>query len=103
MAVAGYWRDLPRQNVKRFASLVNAGEYDEAEKMFVEGVGLVGKPTIFGEFNAMLDRQTFNDWLRGVYPMTVASTAGGVTYVLAVDATATGAVRSERWGVTALP
>jgi hypothetical protein len=39
VAVAGYWRDLPRQNAKRFAALVNAGEYSNAEKMFGERVG----------------------------------------------------------------
>lgn len=103
VALVGYFLDLPRQNATRFAALVNAGEYGKAETMFGERVGLVGKPTIFGEFRATLDNQTFDDWLRGRYPMTVASTADGVTYVLAVDATPTGVVRSDRWGVDALP
>jgi hypothetical protein len=63
--------------------------------------GWVDRPTIFGRFHPSLDRQTFTDWLRGVYPMTVKTTTpDDVIYLLAVDAAATAALRSERWSVT---
>jgi hypothetical protein len=101
VAVAGYWRDLPRQNAKRFATLVNAGEYGKAEAMFGKRFGLTGEPTIFGEFQVELIGQSPGDWLRGVYLMTVtADLPGGDVYALAMEATATGVNRANQWSLT---
>jgi hypothetical protein len=101
VAVIGYWRDLPRQNAKRFAALINAGEYSKAEEMFGDRVGISNPPTFFYKFKVELLGQSPSDWLRGQYPMNVtADLPGGDVYALAADATATGASRAARWNLT---
>jgi hypothetical protein len=103
VAVAGYWRDLPRQNAKRFETLVNAGEYNKAQAMFGAEAGMAGAPADLREFKVTLGRQTFRDWLRGRYPMSVSATNDGYLHLLRVDATVTGMVRSEVWAALVLP
>jgi hypothetical protein len=101
VAVAGYWRDLPRQNAKRFAALINAGDYSAAEAMFGDRVGISNPPTFFYKFKVELLGQSPSDWLRGQYPMSVtADLPGGDVYALFAEATATGVTHSAQWNLT---
>lgn len=103
LALAGYWRDRPRQNANRFVALIETGDYSAAEAMFGERVGLSNPPTIFWKWKAHRGEQSAGDWLRGRYPLVVTSTLGRDVYALAVEATATGMARSEQWKLLSLP
>ena len=122
VAVAGYWRDLPRQNAKRFIALIAAGDYDAAEAMFGDRVGISNPPRIFQDWEVTGDGQSANDWLRGRYPLKVTAMLGrrrsdlpvtqiamqviaastpSQCYLLNVEATATEITRIEPWKTTA--
>ena len=93
VALAGYWRDRPRQNANHFIALIEAGHYSAAEAMFGEpDIGIASRPNDFGEWQVRRGRQSPTVWLRGRYPLILTSTYRGLLerWSLRVEGTALG-------------
>jgi len=94
-----YWRDLPRQNAKRFVALIEAGDYEAADAMFNgKRVGITNTADGLSRWQVTRRPQSAADWARGRYPLRVrAERTKGEFYALGVEAHATGLVETDSW------
>lgn len=97
----GVWRDQPRRNANQFKSLIESTRFAAADSMFNDaGESIIAAHMSHAgnKIRVELDHQTFDQWLRGVYPVSVVlHRPGGIwvgsdkeSMVLCIASNATG-------------
>ena len=96
----GAWRDQPRRTANQFQAFVETAQFAAADGMFNDaGEAIIAAlmSDARTSISVELPHQTFNQWLRGVYPVSVVlhrpggfGDSGGDSFVLCIASDATG-------------
>lgn len=96
-----YWRDLPRQNAKRFFAMIEAGDHDGIDAMLSGDRGEVRSASeglgLGWDVRHLPQRPA--DWLAGRCYVDVIKQVGSFSLVNRISISATGATSAGRWGV----